>query len=210
MTRKRSELPQVPLDDVCVAGEDLHSCDSMTASDILTRDGRAFEELFRKLAPGLTRYASRLVTSESVAQDIVMDVFLRLWRDRLALPANTGLARYLNTSVRNASISHLRHSRVEDSVRAIGTATGWTPGMGASPCRPDEDLDRREAKEVIRRAIEELPPRARLVLQMRWFQGLTYKEIGKELGIQVKSVENALARAMWHLRERLSRNTNTD
>jgi RNA polymerase sigma-70 factor (ECF subfamily) len=175
----------------------------VTASDLRARDGRAFEELFRNLAPGLTRYASRLVASESVAQDIVMDVFLRLWRDRSELPPDTRLARYLNTSVRNASISHLRHGRVEDSVRAIGTATGWTPGMGAGPCPPDENLERRETKEIIRKAIEEMPPRTRLVLELRWFHDMSYKEIARELDIQVKSVENALARAMWHLRQRL-------
>lgn len=203
MTPKRSELPEAPLESVSVAREEPLTCDDVTASDIRTRDGRAFEELFRKLAPGLTRYASRLVASESAAQDIVMDVFLRLWRDRLELPPDTRLARYLNTSVRNASISHLRHDRVEDSVRAIGTATGWTPGMGTRPCPPDENLERRETKEIIRRAIDDLPRRTRLVLELRWFHDMSYKEIARELDIQVKSVENALARAMWHLRLRL-------
>jgi RNA polymerase sigma factor (sigma-70 family) len=45
----------------------------------------------------------------------------------------------------------------------------------------------------------------RQVLELRWFQGMSYKEIARELGIQTKSVENALARAMWNLRERLPR-----
>jgi RNA polymerase sigma-70 factor (ECF subfamily) len=203
LTPKRSELPQIPLEDIRDGREEHLPCDDVTASDLGSKDGRAFEELFRQLAPGLTRYASRLVGSESIAQDIVMDVFLRLWRDRLELPPDTRLARYLNTSVRNASISQLRHDRVEDSVRAIGTATGWTPGMGAGPRPPDENLERRETKEIIRRAIEELPPRTRLVLELRWFHDMSYKEIARELGIQVKSVENALARALWHLRLRL-------
>ncbi len=210
MTPKRSELPQTPLEDIRDGREEHLPCDDVTASDLRTRDGHAFEDLFRKLAPGLTRYASRLVGSESIAQDIVMDVFLRLWRDRLQLPPETRLERYLNTSVRNASTSHLRHGRVEDSVRAIGTATGWTPGTGAGPCPPDENLERRETKEIIRRAIAELPPRTRLVLELRWFHDMSYKEIARELGIQVKSVENALARAMWHLRLRLQDEKSSD
>ncbi len=181
-----------------------------TAAELRSGDGRAFEALFRHLAPRLTRYAARIVASESVAQDIVMDVFMRLWRDRLELPAETRLVPYLQTSIRNASISHLRHGRVEDSVRVMGSATGWTPGMAAGPRPPDENLERREAKELLRGAIEELPPRMRHVLELRWFHGMSYREIGRELGIQVKSVENALARAMWHLRSRLPRDLGAD
>jgi RNA polymerase sigma-70 factor (ECF subfamily) len=75
--------------------------------------------------------------------------------------------------------------------------------MSVAPLRPDEDLERREAKEIIRLALEELPPRTRLVLELRWFEGKSYKEIAKELGLQVKSVENSLARAMFLLRQRL-------
>jgi RNA polymerase sigma-70 factor (ECF subfamily) len=82
--------------------------------------------------------------------------------------------------------------------------------MGAGPCPPDENLERRETKEIIRRAIEELPPRTRLVLELRWFRDMSYKEIARELGIQVKSVENALARALWHLRLRLQGEKNSD
>lgn len=176
-----------------------------TAAQINGCDGRAFEKLFEELAPRLGRYATRLVTSANVAQDIVMDVFMRLWRDRLTLPPETRLEPYLQASVRNACISHLRHGRVEDSVREVGAATGWTPGAAAGPRPPDEDLERRETREILRRAIEELPPRMRQVLELRWFQGMSYKEIARELGIQTKSVENALARAMWNLRERLPR-----
>jgi RNA polymerase sigma-70 factor (ECF subfamily) len=181
-----------------------------TAADLRGGDGRAFEELFRRLAPRLTRYASRIVTSESAAQDIVMDVFMRLWRDRRELPPETRLAPYLQTSIRNASISHLRHGRIEDSVREVGAATGWTPGVAAGPRQPDENLERREARKIVRRAIEELPPRMRQVLELRWFQEMSYKEIARELGIQAKSVENTLARAMWQLRERLPRDNERD
>jgi RNA polymerase sigma-70 factor (ECF subfamily) len=181
-----------------------------TAADLRGGDGRAFEELFRRLAPRLTRYASRIVTSESAAQDIVMDVFMRLWRDRRELPPETRLAPYLQTSIRNASISHLRHGRIEDSVREVGAATGWTPGVAAGPRQPDENLERREARKIVRRAIEELPPRMRQVLELRWFQEMSYKEIARELGIQAKSVENTLARAMWHLREALPRDIERD
>lgn len=184
-------------------GKQVEGPDSELISRLRAADDEAFAAIFRRHATRLMRYANRFVKSDAVAQDIVMDVFLRLWRDRLSLPLETRLAPYLGVAVRNSCINHLRHNRVEDEVRGMGTASGWAPGMSVAPLRPDEDLERGEAKEIIRLALEELPPRTRLVLELRWFEGKSYKEIAKELGLQVKSVENSLARAMLLLRQRL-------
>lgn len=166
-------------------------------------DAHAFEQIFRRFATPLTRFASRIVSSDAVAQDVVMDVFMRLWRDRLTLPADTRLGAYLRTSVRNSCINHLKHDRIEASVREIGTASGWAPAMSVAPLMPDEDVERREAKEVVQHAFATLPPRMRLVLELRWLEEKSYKEIAGQLGMPVKSVENYLGRAMRLLRERM-------
>lgn len=184
-------------------GKPLDPTDSQSVSRLRAGDEDVFTTIFRRHATGLMQYACCIVASDAVAQDVVMDVFMRLWRDRLTLPTETRLAPYLKIAVRNACISHLRHHRVENTVREIGAASGWAPGMSAAPLIPDEDLERSEAKEIIRLALEELPPRTRLVLELRWFEGMSYKEIAKELGIRVKSVETSLARAMGLLRQRL-------
>lgn len=174
------------------------------------RDEECFKEIFRRYAAPLIRYASRVVSSDAVAQDIVMDVFTRLWRDRLTLPADLRLGAYLKASVRHACIDHLRHERIETSVQQLAAAIDWAPAMSASRPTPDEDLERREAKEAVRRAIALLPPRMRLVLELRWLGEKSYREIASELGIQVKTVENSLGRAIHILRELLGRNDRCD
>ncbi len=184
-------------------GQQIEAPDSELISRLRSGDDDAFAAIFRRHATQLMQYAQRVVKSEAIAQDVVMDVFSRIWCDRLTLSTKTRLASYLNVAVRNSCISHLRHHRVEDSVREVGAALGWAPGMSVAPLRPDEHLERREAKEVIRLALEELPPRARLILELRWFEGKSYKEIANNLGLQVKTVENSLARAMLLLRQRL-------
>jgi RNA polymerase sigma-70 factor (ECF subfamily) len=176
---------------------------------LITGDEHAFDEIFRRFATPLTRYASRIVSSDAVAQDVVMDVFMRLWRDRLALPLDTHLGAYLRVSVRNSCINYLRHDRIEASVEEIGAASGWAPAMSVAPLMPDEDLERSEAKEIIRHALATLSPRMRLVLEMRWLGEKSYKEIANELGMQVRSVETSVGRAMRILRERMRGNDNT-
>jgi len=188
-----------------LAGETSSDDDSQWASALRAGDESAFDQLFRRDATGLIRYASRIVSSDAVAQDIVMDVFTRLWRDRASLTADTRLAAYLKVGVRNACIDHLRHDRLVASVEEISARSGWTPGMSTAARTPDEELERSEAKETVRRAFVTLPKRMRLVLELRWLGEKSYKEIANELGMQVKSVETALGRAMRLLRERMRR-----
>jgi RNA polymerase sigma-70 factor (ECF subfamily) len=77
--------------------------------------------------------------------------------------------------------------------------------MSTVPLTPDEELERSEAKELIRHAFTNLPQRMRQVLELRWLADKSYKEISNELGMPVKSVENYLGRAMRLLRDRMTR-----
>jgi RNA polymerase sigma-70 factor (ECF subfamily) len=177
---------------------------SRLAAAIRGGDENAFVQLFRRHVTGLIQTATHIVRSEAVAQDIVMDVFARMWEDRLSIREDTRLPAYLAVAVRNACIDHLRHDRLESSMRETSTDGGWVPGMSAVPLTPDEALQRSEAKEIIRRAFTTLPQRMRQVLEMRWLAEKSYREISKELGMPVKSVENYMGRAMRLLRDRMA------
>lgn len=178
---------------------------SQLVAAIRSGDERAFVELFRRHVTGLLRAASHIVRSEAIAQDIVMEVFARVWRDRLSIPEDTRLSGYLTVAVRNTCIDYLRHDRLESSVQEMSIDGGWAPGMSAVPLTPEEELERSEAKELIRHAFTNLPQRMRQVLELRWLADKSYKEISKELGMPVKSVENYLGRAMRLLRDRMTR-----
>lgn len=191
---QRSAVANPPFDDAALL------------EAIRTGDEEAFATIFRRHATPSIQYASRIVSSDVVAQDIVMDVFMRLWRGRLALPPDTNLGAYVRASVRNSCMNYLRHHRIEASIEAMGAASGWAPAMSVAPLMPDEDLERIEAKEIVRHALTALSPRLRLVLEMRWLGEKSYKEIATELGMQVRSVETSVARAMRILRERMMGN----
>jgi len=175
----------------------------ISAASILKGEESDFIEAFRAFATPLIQFACRIVYAEAVAQDIVMDVFLKLWRKRESLPPDLRLEGYLYTAVRNAALDALAHARVEQVSAEQGIAEGWTPGMGTPGLSPDALLERAEAKEALRRAYDALPTRLRQVIGMRWFEGRSYQEIALELRISVKSVDNYLAKAMRLLREAL-------
>lgn len=169
------------------------------------RDGdeEAFSRAFRAFVAPLTGHARKLVSSEAAAQDIVMDVFLKLWRNRRSLPPDLRLGAYLHTAVRNAALNVLTHARVETSCQERSAAEGWSPAMGAAQLTPDEALERAEAKQALRCAYLTLPTRLREVMERRWFQGQSYQEIARELHVSVKSIDNYLAKGMRLLREAL-------
>ena len=79
------------------------------------RDVADFEVIFNRYYPPLCSFAFRYVESEAVAEELVQEVFLYIWRSRVvdSLPSDH-LHRYLYSAVRNAAMSHLRHRRVEE------------------------------------------------------------------------------------------------
>jgi RNA polymerase sigma-70 factor (ECF subfamily) len=179
--------------------------DDVLAAGIREGDEEAFADAFRAHVTPLVRYARRFVPTEAAAQDVVMDVFLRLWRDRASMPSDIRLGAYLNVAVRNAALNAAAHRDVELACQRRGAAEGWSPAMSAPALEPDEELERSEAKEELRRAYLTLPTRLRQVMEMRWFEGRSYQEIARELQLSAKSVDNYLAKGMRLLREVLAR-----
>lgn len=163
----------------------------------------AFAEAFRAYLTPLVRSARRIVSSEAAAQDIVMEVFLKLWRTRRSLPADLRLRAYLHVAVRNAALDAVAHARVEALCEEHGIAEGSSPAMGTPELAPDAAFERAEAKEAVRRAYLALPRRLRQVIELRWFEGQSYQEIARALDVSVKSVDNYLAKGMRLLREAL-------
>jgi RNA polymerase sigma-70 factor (ECF subfamily) len=169
------------------------------------RDGdeQAFETLFRAYAPGLVVFVARHVRSAAVAEELVQDVFLAVWRARATLAVTEGVGAYLYAAARNRALSHLARERT--AVRRLGTAAHRPPDAGAAP--PDL-ADPRAPREddllallELQEAVEALPPRCRLVFTMQRQHGMSYGEVAQALGLSVKTVEAQMARALKGLRE---------
>lgn len=170
----------------------------MGIAEIRNGDITAFEAVFRTYYRRLCAAVYGFVDSAETAEEIVQELFLRIWRQRESLQITDSLQAYLYQAARNASLNYLKHRRIEsqwsERVRA-----GDAPVARAA----DEDLAEDELSRAIEAGIAALPERCRLVFTMSRRQGLSYAEIAEALGISVKTVEAQMGRALKSLRERL-------
>jgi len=187
-----------------MADQDSRAADSEWVERIRAGDTAAFFELYRAHHDALCRYVYRYVHSRPTAEDLVHDVFLRLWMQREGWKVRESVRSYLYASARSRALDHLKHERVEARgaeavLRAEEQRQEWE-----TPSLAEQGILSEELAAAIQRAVDELPPRPREVLMLRWQRHLGNAQIAEELGIAVKTVEMHMARAIEGLRERLS------
>ena len=161
-------------------------------------DIAAFEAVFRTHYAPLCDFVYGYVRSRAVAQELVQDLFLRLW-DRTPTPAGTLAASYLYTAARNRALGHLRRERV-----AAAWASDPASAAHAAPAAADEPLREHELREAVDRAVAELPERCRLVFTLSRYRRLSNAEIARTLSISVNTVEQQMWRALKTLRVKLA------
>lgn len=167
-------------------------------------DVRRFENLFRTYRAGLCAFARGYVRCPAAAEDLVQDVFLRMWERRSSLPGRVNPKRYLFTAVRNQALKHLAHQSVVRRSHQMVKQAGRVPGTGEEPLVADQEMDARELAVAIRAAVDRLPARCREAYVRYREHGISYAEIAEVMGISVRTVETQLARANRVLRRELA------
>lgn len=167
-------------------------------------DVGAFEAIFKRYYPRLCAFAERLLHSPDGARDAVQDVFVAIWKQKETCQGCDNLRVYLFTSVRNRVFKLLRHQRVVDRARERMTLEQRSPGVGAAPETPEDEMEARELAAAVERIVGELPERSREAYLLHRREGLSYAEIAGVMGVSVRTVENHIARALRGLREGLS------
>jgi RNA polymerase sigma-70 factor (ECF subfamily) len=161
-------------------------------------DEAAFDAIFRAWYPSLVRAAESLVRSRAVAEEVVQDVMLELWKRRENIATDSSPQAYLFQSTRNRSLNYLRHQRVERDAE---------PQLSR-----DEGVDstahslvvEEEIHVAMKRAVDRLPVRCREVFELSRTHQLKYSEIAEVLGISIKTVEAQMGKALRILREELA------
>jgi RNA polymerase sigma-70 factor (ECF subfamily) len=173
------------------------------AERIRAGDRGAYEELFRTFYAPLVSYATRILFAPDLAEEVVQEVFLAIWKNHATLPAEN-LSAYLYGAVRRSSTSHLRHAQVEKRWRErVALGENILP-IGATAAA-DERTRFNELIAAVRVAVEELQPRMRQAFLLRRQHGLSYNEIAQVMGITPKTVEVHIGAALRVLRGRLAR-----
>ncbi len=170
------------------------------------RDGDpgALEALFREHYGALCGFARRYLHDRAAAEDLVQDVFTSIWSGRSRLDVKGSLRAYLFAAVRNRALNLRKHQLVERDWER-DEALPEVRLLHRAPQRPDDALEDDERRGRLRAAVEALPERCRLVMQLRWDDQLSHAEIAQVMGITIKGVERQLARGLRALRERTRR-----
>jgi RNA polymerase sigma-70 factor (ECF subfamily) len=162
-------------------------------------DAEQFESLFRSSYVSLVRYAKTLIKDHDTAEEIVQDLFFRLWKDKEKIKIESSLYGYLFRSVHNRSLHHIEHNRIVER-HAEEMSLHQTENQEENP---SDILHYKELQAKIARIIERLPERCGKIFCMSRFEGLKYIEIAEKLSVSVKTVESNMGRALKVFRKEL-------
>ncbi len=162
-------------------------------------DVKQFELLFRSSYVSLVRYAKTLVRDHDSAEEIVQELFFRLWQEREKIKILSSLNGYLFRAVHNRCLHYIDHCRVVDK---------YARELAIEPeeitVSPSEIMNYKELQEKIAEVLERLPEKCGKIFCMSRFEGLKYSEIAERLSISVKTVEANMGRALKEFRKVLA------
>jgi RNA polymerase sigma-70 factor, ECF subfamily len=159
----------------------------------------SFEVLFKTNYKPLYAYAFTMVKSELLAEEIVQQVFFKLWEKKEQLSISSSLKAYLYKAVHNDSLNALKHRKVK-----LTYSKETTYQMRNQVEDHSSPIIAKELTEKIRVALNELPEQCRTIFQMSRFGALKYQEIADQLGLSVKTIENQMGKALKVLRFKLA------
>ncbi|MCU0339992.1 MAG: RNA polymerase sigma-70 factor [Spirosomaceae bacterium] len=165
-------------------------------------DYPSFCALFKKYYTPLCYYSIKTVGDKQIAEEVVSDVFMKLWKNRSRIQVNSSYDSYLYRSVKNHSIDYLRSSLhekiIKEPITDFHRDNFYESESMTSPGEFDETLSR------VEQAIAQLPKRCQLVFKLNRLEGLKYREVSEKLNISMKAVEAQMTRALKILRAELA------
>ena len=159
-------------------------------------DENALKVLFDAYYGKLYETARFFISDHSAAQEIVSDVFIKLWNNRSNIEKVNNLKSYLYVAIKRQSLNYIRdnskkmHLSLDECDNCIVVELN----------SPEKMLLSKEFVEVLNRAVQELPSKCRLVYSLVKDDGLKYQEVAETLNISVKTVEMHVGKALKRIK----------
>lgn len=160
-------------------------------------DTRAFRRLFDLYNDRLLKIAQYFIKSNVLAEEIVSDVFVSIWKNREKLTEVEKLDYYLFTSVKRKCIDSVRKSKRDKTV----PMDAMTEHTIKTDVHPDSEMLYREFEAVVNSSISLLPPKTQLIYKMVKEDSMKYKEVAELLDITEKTVEYHIGQAFKSIRQ---------
>ena len=170
-----------------------------TIEKLKNGDMVAFDTIYRKYSPKLFGFIWKIIKVELDAEEIMQEVFMKIWEMRGKIETYTSFDSFLYTIAYNKSINLIRKKISEqkyiDFLKSL-------PEL-SEPAAID-DLQFSELNEQINSLIQKLPPRQKEVFLLSREKELTYNEIASQLNISKNTVENHMVKALRYLRNNIN------
>lgn len=164
---------------------------------------KSFCELFTLYYNPLCLYAMRVVNHREIAEEVVSDVYMKLWKNRDQITVHTSFEAYLYRSVRNQALDYLKLKTYRPQNNETLEAVERCPSH-ADYYTPSDELCFNELYDEVEGFVKALPRQCQLIFRLNRENGLRYREIADHLQISIKTVETQMGRALKLLRKRLS------
>lgn len=161
-------------------------------------DVKAFDGLYNIYSKRLYRFSFSILKNKEDAEEIVQEVFMKVWEKRKEIDSSKSFKSYLFTISYNHIITLLR-TRLKEKAYLDQLEKQFIFDNGSSQDETDYNI----MKSRIDRAVQELPKKRRQIYILSREKGLTHKEISEQLNISVKTVENQINLALRHLKKQL-------
>jgi RNA polymerase sigma-70 factor (ECF subfamily) len=160
-------------------------------------DHAAFRSLFDTYYASLCHYASHFLNDDSLSEEVVQELFVKLWEKRKTLDVETSVKHYLFRAVRNGCLNQIQH----DKVKQLHGKKLKEALMSEDPA--EEYMITPEMILRLEEGIELLPVKRREIFRLSREYGLKYREIAEKLNISVKTVEAQMGLALKALRQKI-------
>ncbi|MDR2041400.1 MAG: RNA polymerase sigma-70 factor [Tannerella sp.] len=178
----------------------------VSAERIRQGDTGEYERLFRSFYKRLCIYAEHLIGNRLDAEEIVCNLFVRIWERREQLPVRVSMESYIVSAVHHEAVNYLKHAEVEERYREkVQYQLKYLDLL--NPEGADTPLTcmlEKEMCELIEKAIQTLPQQCREVFVLHMMDGLSYEEVAVKLNVTINTVRTQITRAMKKMRGALS------
>lgn len=172
-----------------------HHTETYWVTILKAGDAQAFDALFQVYGKRLYHFALGYLKSRQEAEEIVQEVFLKIWHNRRGLHPELSFRSYLFTIAYRQIMEALKKRLRDQSYvhEVAGTVVSFTEEMA-------DRMNYQSLLDLVKARIEKLPPRQKEVLQLRKMSGLPVGEIAELLEISPKTVEHHLTEAIKNIK----------
>ena len=174
------------------------SSDKQLIRAIKGGDTKSFEKLFERYYDRYFSFAGALLNDADAAEDVLQNVFLKLWIGRDRLDENRSVENYLLVSVRNEIFDYLRLKYNQTVVR------GETPEKEDASADIEEEIFWSETSDRMDKIIKNMPPQRQRIFMMSRYENMASKDIADALGLSIRTVERHIYLALQDLKQIIS------